>query len=475
MDAKAPHTIAATEELHYLSLTAVSELIRTGVVSPMEVTRTLLDRIAALDGRLRSYTTVTAEHALEGARKAEAELAQGIWRGPLHGVPVAVKDLCDTTFAPTSAGTFIHREHMAAANATVVERLEAAGAVILGKLSMTEGAWAGHHPKMNTPVSPWADGVWTGASSSGSGVATAAGLCYGALGSDTGGSIRLPSTACGLTGMKATWGRVSRAGVWALADSLDHVGPMTRTVADAAVMLGAIAGHDAKDTTTLNVGVPDYLAGLGGSIAGLRIGLDEDYVFGTAAPEVAAMMREAIAVFVSLGARIVPVTFPSVDEVGPHWTTICATECAAAHGMTYPSRQDEYGPVLTTLLEIGHAATGKGLAEAMQYRLKLNGAVAKTMLDCDMLLVPAIPTPAPMADMFSRSMTADEFDGLTRFTAVFDMTGQPTLSLSGGVDTRGVPMGFQLAGQHLGEAQLFAAGHAFQGATSWHARHPKLS
>ncbi len=187
------------------------------------------------------------------------------------------------------------------------------------------------------------------------------------------------------------------------------------------------------------------------------------------------MMREAIAVFEGLGARIVPVQFPSVSEVGAHWTTICASECAAAHGATYPARQDEYGPVLAALIELGLGATGKDLAEAMQYRLKLNGAVAKTMLDCDLLLVPAIPSPAPMADMFSRSMTSDEFDGLTRFTAVFDMTGQPTLSLAGGVDRRGVPMGFQLAGKALDEPLLLAAGHAFQGATSWHARHPRLS
>lgn len=475
MDAKAPHALAASEELHYLSLTAVSELIRTGVVSPVEVTRTLLDRIEALDGKLKSYTTVSAEHALASARKAETELGQGIWRGPLHGVPVAVKDLCDTSFAPTSAGTYIHRRYMAPANATVVDRLEAAGAVILGKLSMTEGAWAGHHPKMNTPTSPWAEGVWTGASSSGSGVATAAGLCYGSLGSDTGGSIRLPSTSCGLTGLKPTWGRVSRAGVWALADSLDHVGPMTRTVADAAVMLTAIAGHDARDTTTLNAPVPNYLAALGGSIAGLRIGVDEDFIFSTASDEVAAMMWEAIAAFETLGARIVPVKFPSMDEMGGHWTTICAAECAAAHDSTYPSRKDEYGPVLTALIEIGLGATAKQLAEAMQYRLKVNGAVAKTMLGCDLLLVPAIPFNAPDASMFARSMTADEFDGLTRFTAVFDMTGQPTLSLNGGFDRRGVPMGFQLVGNALDEPLLFAAGAAYQGVTTWHARHPKLS
>ena len=474
MDAKAPTLSAATDDLHYLSLGDVSALIHTGAVSPVEVTQSILGRIDALDSTLKSYTTVLHDHALAAARKAEAELAAGIWRGPLHGVPIAVKDLCDTSYAPTSAGTYIHREHRAARSATVVERLENAGAVMLGKLSMTEGAWAGHHPKMKTPASPWADGVWTGASSSGSGVATAAGLCFGSLGSDTGGSIRLPSTACGLTGVKPTWGRVSRTGVWALADSLDHVGPITRTVADAAIILGAIAGHDPLDPTTLGAPVPDYLAGIGQSIAGLRIGLDEDYVFATASAEVAAMMRETIAAFEALGARIVPVKFPLVADVGDNWIAICSTECAVAHAATFPSRRDEYGPVLASLLDTGLGISGAKLAAAMQYRLKLNGAVAKTMLDCDVLLVPAIPLPAPMAEMFDRSMTQDEFDGLTRFTAVFDMTGQPTLSLNGGFDGRGVPMGFQLVGKHLDEPLLFRAGHAFQSITSWHARHPDL-
>ncbi len=473
MDARVAQT-TVSDDLHYLSLTDVSALIRSGAVSPVEVTQSLLDRIDALDGRLKSYTTVLHDHALAAAKKAEAELAAGICRGPLHGVPIAVKDLCDTSYAPTSAGTFIHREYLASRSATVVERLDNAGAVMLGKLSMTEGAWAGHHPKMKTPVSPWVDGVWTGASSSGSGVATAAGLCYGSLGSDTGGSIRLPSTACGLTGVKPTWGRVSRAGVWALADSLDHVGPITRTVADAAVLLGAIAGHDPLDPTTLGAPVPDYLAGLGASIAGLRIGLDEDYVFATASPEVAEMMRATIAAFEALGTRIVPVTFPSVAEVGDNWIAICSTECAVAHSATFPSRRDEYGPVLASLIDTGLSTSGAKLAAAMQYRLRLSGAVAKTMLDCDLLLVPAIPTPAPMAGMFDRPMTQDEFDGLTRFTAVFDMTGQPTLSLNGGVDARGVPMGFQLVGKPLDEPMLFRAGYAFQSITSWHARHPAL-
>jgi len=475
MNALSPSISSELAEFAYLPLTEVSSLIRSRAVTSSALTTMMLERIGALDGRLMSYLTVLADHALAAAGKADAEIAAGYWRGPLHGVPIAVKDLCNTSYGPTSHGMYINREYRSTESATVVERLDAAGAVTLGKLSMTEGAWAGHHPKMKTPVSPWADGVWTGASSSGSGVATAAGMCFGSLGSDTGGSIRLPSTACGLTGMKPTWGRVSRAGVSALADSLDHVGPITRTVADAATMLGVIAGYDARDPTTLDAPVPDYLSGLGQSIAGLSIGIDEDFIFATAAPEVAAMMQETIAVFAGLGARLVPVKFPSVDEVGGHWVTICSAECAVAHKDSFPSQRDDYGPVLTSLLDTGHATTGAQLAASMQYRLKLNGAVDTAMLGCDLLLVPAIPTPAPMATMFDRPMTAEEFDGLTRFTAVFDMTGQPTLSLNGGFDARGVPMGFQLVGKHLSEPLLFRAGHAFQSVTPWHTRHPDFS
>lgn len=474
MDARAPAALGTVDDLHYLSLTAVSDLIRSGAVSPVEVTEAMLSRIEAIDGALKSYTTVLPEHARAAAKQAEQDLQAGIWRGPLHGVPIAVKDLCDTTFGPTSAGMFIHKDQMAQANATVVDRLQAAGAVILGKLSMTEGAMSGHHPKMKTPVNPWLAEAWTGTSSSGSGVATAAGLCYGALGSDTGGSIRLPSTANGLVGAKATWGRVSRAGVWALADSLDHVGPMTRSVADAAAMLAVIAGHDPRDPTSLNDPVPDYLAALGGPIAGLRIGIDEAFIYGDVDPQVAAMMGATIATFEALGARLVPVKFPSLAGLGDYWMQICAAECAVAHAPTFPSRADEYGPVLHGIIEHGRSLSGVEIAAALQYRLKLNGAVARAMLDCDVLLVPGIPGTVDAATQWAGTDSASKVGDVVRFTAVFDMTGQPTLSLNGGFDTRGVPMGFQLVGHHLDEALLFKAGHAFQAVTSWHSRHPSL-
>ena len=240
------------------SLIRVGRKIRDGQVSSVAVTAAQLDRIAALDGRYRSYATVTGERALARAEAADREIANGVSRGPLHGVPIAVKDLCRTQFAPTGAGTTMLRGVTPDYDCTVVERLEQAGAVILGKLAMTEGAYTSHHPDNPGPLNPWGADHWVGSSSTGSGVATAAGLCYGSLGSDTGGSIRFPSATCGLTGLKPTWGRVSRYGVYALADSLDHVGPMTRSAADAAAMLGAIAGADPRDPTSLQAPVPDY-------------------------------------------------------------------------------------------------------------------------------------------------------------------------------------------------------------------------
>jgi amidase len=475
MDAKAPAFTADLDDLPLLSLTEVSGLMKSGAVSPVEVTQAVLSRIETYDGKLKSFITVTGEYALKMAKKAESEIAAGFWRGPLHGVPLAVKDLCNTTFAPTSHGMFINKDFMATENSTVVQRMEDAGAVIVGKLAQTEGAMSGHHPKMPTPVNPWAKLVWTGASSSGSGVATAAGFCYGSLGSDTGGSIRFPSAANGLSGVKATWGRVSRAGVWALADSFDHVGPMTRTVADAAAMLAVIAGADAKDPTSLNDPVPDYLAMLGGSIAGMRIGLDEEFVFSGVDEQVATTMRGVIATLEGLGARMVPIKMPPMDGMGDYWMQINSAECAVAHRETFPSRRDDYGPVLSSVIDMGLSMTGFQVAEAMQFRLRLNGGIKRAMLDCDVMLVPAMAHPVADADLWTNADDADAVADLIKYTALFDMTGQPTLSLNGGFDTRGAPIGFQLVGHHVDEGTLLKVGHAFQSVTPWHTHHPKLS
>ena len=464
----------SAKAIEYESAVEIGGRIKTGALSSKEVTAHILDRIGRLDGGLKSYITVLEERALKKADQADAEIARGLWRGPLHGVPIAVKDLCNTTFAATSAGMAIHAKHVPGHNATVVDRLEQAGAVILGKLSMTEGAFAGHHPDMPTPVNPWNSDYWTGASSSGSGVATAAGLCYASLGSDTGGSIRLPSGACGLTGVKPTWGRVSRYGVAALAESLDHIGPMTRNAEDAAAMLAAIAGADLNDPTALPVPVPDYLGGLGKSLHGLRIGLDQNYVFDGTDPEIVAAIGDALEVFVSLGARIVPIRFPALGGLGKSWMQLCALEAAIFHEPTYPSRAAEYGPVLAGLLDQGLALSAFDLGKAQLDRGAFSGRVAQVFLDVDMLIAPVIPMLVPTSSDFAK-IAAEALDALIKYTGPFDMAGNPTITLNGGFDSHGVPIGFQLVGRHLSEDGLLSAGHAFQQVTDWHCRHPALA
>src|SRR5437763_1894034 len=277
--------------LHFHTITELAALIKSRQLSPVEVTQALLERIAQLDQRCKSYATVMADHALETARVAEQDIRAGTYRGPLHGVPVAVKELCYTQGVRTMGGTKVLADHVPSFDATVVARLRAAGAILLGKLNLTEGAMGGYHPDFDIPENPWHAERYAGASSSGSGVATAAGLCFGALGSDTGGSIRFPAAACGIVGLKTTWGRVSRYGVLALAESLDHVGPMTRSTLDAAIMLQAIAGHDPHDPTSLLEPVPDMVTDIAAGIQGVRIGFDEQYATQDVDPELA----EAIA------------------------------------------------------------------------------------------------------------------------------------------------------------------------------------
>ncbi|MCH8195905.1 MAG: amidase, partial [Chloroflexi bacterium] len=247
-------------DLCYLTIGELARLIESKAISPVEVTAQQLARIETLDGRLKSYATVMADRAMAAAKAAEGEIAQGRYRGPLHGTPVAVKDLCYTRGVRTMGGSRAFADHVPTFDATVVARLQTAGAILLGKLNLTEGAMAGYHPDFDIPVNPWRSDVSSGVSSSGSGVAVAAGLCFGALGSDTGGSIRFPSAACGVVGLKPTWGRVSRYGVLPLAESLDHVGPMARSVADVAIVLQAIAGLDPNDPTSLPDPAPNILS-----------------------------------------------------------------------------------------------------------------------------------------------------------------------------------------------------------------------
>jgi amidase len=463
-------------DLPFATMTELQAAYRSRQLSPLEVVQAMLARIDELDGKLRSYVTVTPDSALEQAKRAEREIASGVDRGPLHGIPVGIKDLCETQGVRTTWGTTILGDYVPQKDATVITNLYDAGAIMLGKLQMTEGAYSVHHPDLQVPVNPWNADHWPGVSSSGSGVAVAAGLCYGAIGTDTGGSIRFPSGANGLTGLKPTWGRVSRHGVQPLADSLDHLGPMTRSAADAGAMFSAMAGSDPADPTSLDAPVPDCIAGIDDGIRGLRIGFDPRYIYDVCESGTAAVIDEARRILADLGATLAEIEMPSKTvSMYKRWSNFCAVETAVAHEPWYPARKAEYGPVLAALIEQGHGVGVLELTRLFHERLVFQGELRKFFKTTDLLLVPVHPFGNPSAqqldDVFKRP---NGIDDVLRFTAPFDMSGSPTITIPGGFDAAGLPIGFQLVGRHLEEALLVRAAHAYQGVTDWHRRHPEL-
>jgi amidase len=465
----------ASEDLCYLDLVEVGRHIQTRQVSSVEVTQAVLDRIARLDARLRSYATLTADLALAAAAQADAEIARGAVRGPLHGVPIAVKDLCHTKGIATAAGMTIYKDYRPDRDATVVARLHQAGAVLLGKLQLTEGAFGAHHPSISPPVNPWSAAHWTGVSSSGSGVATAAGLCYGSLGTDTGGSIRFPSTMNGITGLKPSWGRVSRAGVFALAESMDHIGPMARSAADAGAILASIAGPDPNDPTAALTVVPDYLAGIGQGVRGHRVGIDRALTAAGSDADMVAATEEAMSVLARLGALPRDVSFPSPDAIVRDWTPLCGVEATVAHEATYPSRATDYGPVLAGLLELGRGLSGPALTKILLRRATFRSRLDALFRDIDLLVMPVMNVAAPsLADMAAAGRAPAAIEARLRFTTPFDMSGHPTLTLPGGKTADSLPVGFQIVGRHMEEDLVLRAGYAFQQATDWHKRRPPV-
>lgn len=458
-----------------MSLVEAAAALREGELTPIELLNATLSRIDAHEPKLHSLVLRLPESARKQASRAGAEIARGDWRGPLHGIPIAIKDLCFTRGVPTGAGTTLLASWKPGFDATVVEKLEQAGAVIVGKTRLTEGAMAEHHPRLPTPVNPWNADHWTGVSSSGSGVAVAAALCFGALGSDTGGSIRFPSAACGITGIKPTYGRVSRHGVFPLAESLDHVGPMARSAADAAAILQAIAGHDARDPTTLRTPLPDLEAELGRGVRGMRIGVDEKYLTELTAPEVSEGVLAAARVLVEQGAELVPVGVPPYGELTAGWTTVCSVEAAMAHAETFPSRADEYGPALRSLLETGLRTTGAEYAAVQHASRAFRGRLGELFESIHVLLCPSAPMPPPPVEMMQQAAAdSDASSMFMKFTAPYNFSGNPTISLPCGFSESGLPISLQLVGRPLDEVTLCRAGHVYQQATDWHERRPPL-
>jgi amidase len=453
------------------TLIATAQRIRTRELSPVEATRHLLGRIETLEPQLHSFVTVLAEQAMAQAAVAEREILQGRYRGPLHGIPIAVKDLCFTKNIRTTCGSQLLEHWLPDKDATVVQKLANAGAILLGKLHMTEFAFRWHHPYRPAPLNPWDKSRWPGVSSSGSGVATAAGLCFGALGTDTGGSIRFPAAACGIVGLKPTYGRVSRYGVFPLAESLDNVGPLTRSVADAAVMLQAIAGPDPLDPTSSRAAIPDYLAALEQGVEGVRIGVDEQFITARAHPEVSAAVLAAVRLLEDLGAQLVEVAMPDVDEIIQAWLSICFAEAAVAHATLFPARAGEYGP-FREVLENGAKLRGQDYAQAHILREAFAGRLNALFEQVDVLACPTMPTVAPVLDGAGNPIMAEQYVR-ARFTYPFNFSRNPTLSLPCGFDAEGMPLSLQLVGRHFEEAMLCRIGNAYEQATTWHEREPE--
>lgn len=449
-------------DLHYLDASTIAKRIHSRQLSSVEVTQELLNRIETLS-HLRAFVTVTAERALADAARADIEIVAGNIRSPLHGVPIAYKDLLATQGVTTTSGTAIYADHVPDYNATVVTRLQAAGTVMLGKLKLTEGAFSRHHPAVELPKNPWGEGLWTGVSSSGSGVATAAGLCFASLGTDTGGSIRFPSASNGIVGLKPTWGRVSRYGAFPLAYSLDHIGPMTRTVTDAAAMLQIIAGVDVNDPTSCNAPVPDYLTPSGRDLTSLRIGFDAEYNEEGTSPEHVAAVNEVLDILRSRGCKTVPVNIPW-RAVSENWAITTGVEAAHAHRKSFPERRSEYGPI-ADLLDLGLSVTAETYMLVELERRSLVAQLQGIFSQCDLIVSPSMPLYGlPHEGSVEMDAAAEDLAATLKFTAPFDYSGSPTLSIPWQSVRGGVPASVQLIGPDLGEHLLIDVGRELESA-----------
>lgn len=463
--------MSGTAELCYLSIEEAGAQLRGGALSPVELTRAYLDRIDALDERLHSYLHVAREGALGRARRAERELGQGEWRGPLHGIPVALKDIFDTAGVPTTGGSRIYRDRVPERNATVSARLESAGAILLGKLTMSELAMTGPPGFGEEARNPWNLDCAPGWSSSGSGVAVAAGLCAGACGSDSGGSIRFPASYNNIVGLMPTYGRVSRHGVIPLTWSIDHLGPMTRCVEDAALMLGVIAGHDPQDRTSSRTPVPDYRAALREDVRGVKVGVLRQG-FDGAESETRAAVERAIAELESLGAVAEEVRVPHFEEMHIANSILYLSEDFALYRETLQRQAEELSQVFRIYTYMGGLFSAQEYIQAQRLRSRTRREVAALFEQVDLLVLPAASGPAkPLSDFDPFALTKPTRSAPLE---VFNLAACPALSVPCGFSSGGLPIGLQLAARPFDEAGLLRAAYTLQQHLGLHLRHPDL-
>ena len=469
-------------ELPFLSALELSDLFKSGQVSPVEATEAYLARIEQVDPSLNSYITVTAEQARAEARQAEAEIAAGNHRGPLHGVPVAVKDQFCTDGVLTTGGSSILEEYVPDYDATVMAKLKDAGVVLLGKLNMSEFAMgdAFHHP-YGRPRNPWDLSRNPGTSSSGSGAATAAFLCATSLGEDTAGSIRGPAAFCGLVGIRPTWGLVSRYGMLASTWSMDAAGPISRTVKDCAVTLAAIAGHDSNDAYTRNAPVPDYLDGIDAGVRGLRVGVLSDRVNAEGVePDIRDAVNAAVAHMGELGATVEDVSIPLIAQSAAISTTLIYTDATAVHRKGLEEYPEKYDHNNRVRLLTGALIPAQAHHKASRLRQILRNQILDALSRVDVLALPTssvqatpIPAEAGMAKNGKEEFLA-MLGGRRTYTTPSNMAGVPALSINCGFTSDGLPVGLQLVGRPFDEATLFRVAYAYEQATEWGARRPPV-
>ena len=471
-------------DLPFLSATALGELIRKKEISPVEATAAFLERIDAIDGTLHSYITVCREEAMRAAHEAEQAIAHGEWRGPLHGVPYAVKDQFWTKGIRTTGGSRLLADFIPSDDATVVTRLQAAGAILLGKLNMSEFATGNsvHHP-FGTPRNPWDLERNAGTSSSGSGAATAACLCATSLGEDTGGSIRNPANNCGLVGLRPTWGLVSRYGMMAACWSMDIGGPISRTVEDCAVTLQAIAGYDPHDSYTENRPVPNFRAALIQDVRGIRIGVvkeavDAEFVH----PQVKAAVAQAVADLQWQGASVDEISIPLMTSAAAVTRAILAVESASLHHNWLKTRLHEYDHNVQIDFLIGAIMPAQLYYKAQKLRALTRQQVFAALQQVDVLALPSSSEPAPLLPQGTGLKSKDEarqrMSGRRSLTGVFNLANVPALSVPCGfvsVGGKELPIGLQLAGRLFDDGLLLRVAHAYEQATSWHTRRPPIS
>ncbi len=460
-------------DLHWLSIAEAAPLIQRRELSPVDLVDACLGRVEALDGRLNAFITVLADEARTAALGAADEIASGRYRGPLHGVPVALKDIFAVAGTPMTAAALIYGDVVAEEDSAATGRLREAGAIILGTLNLHEIALGatGINPHTGPARNPWNTGHITGGSSSGAGAGVAAGLFFAGMGTDTGGSIRIPAALCGVTGIKPTFGRVSRRGLLPLSWSLDHAGPLTRTVEDAALVMQAIAGHDAGDPASSRADVPDYGATLADGVRGLRLGVPDRYFGEGVDADVEAAFREAVRQLQNLGAEITEFTPPHTDEMPGAIAAIMLPEAFAFHQAAVRERPDDIGEDVRYRLELGAAYPAAEYIQALRFREMLVETWRQDVFSRIDLVATA--TTMVAARSIDKSDLSTTFS-LIRHTNPFNLLGTPAISVPCGFTGDGLPIGLQLAGRWFDEATVLRAAHAYESTTDWHSRPPPL-